>query len=431
IETYGCSSNKADSMIMEHVLQEAGYKKVPIEKAAWLIINTCAVKQQTENKIKHRFKELEETYGKDPRKRIIVAGCFPYISQNYIDVVKEYIPSYAAIIGLDNVQRLPRILENVNSQGKNIVLPSEQKVDKAQFLVDYPPGKITGIVPISEGCVGQCTYCCVKNARGQLFCYNPDNIIRNVRHQLSQGIKQIYLTSQDCSIYEFDGTNLEDLISRISKLDYQFFLRLGMINPRFLIDNLDQLLSIYQLDNVYQFLHIPVQSASDEILKKMRRPYLKSEIIDKIGILRERFPNLTISTDIICGFPGETEYDFYKTINFIKWLRPEILNISKYTMRPGTLAKKMEQIDSKIIKERSIRLSRVFRMLIESMNQKWLGWEGKMLLLHHTKKTGQVFGRNYAYKNIFLDSYNGKLGEFIKVEIKKIDGFNLYAERKD
>ncbi|MFO8018223.1 MAG: tRNA (N(6)-L-threonylcarbamoyladenosine(37)-C(2))-methylthiotransferase [Promethearchaeia archaeon] len=428
LETYGCSSNKADSLIIEHILRSEGYEKVSIENAKWIIINTCAVKQQTENRMKHRFKELDELYGKDPQNHVIVAGCFPYISEEYIEVVREYLPSFSAIIGLDNILRIPRILEKVRKEGTNLVIPSEGKIDKAQVLINYPSGNITGIVPISEGCIGKCTYCCVKNARGHLFCYEPDKIVKNVENQLSQGIKQVYFTSQDCSIYEYRGTTLENLITRISELDGQFFLRLGMINPRFLIKNLDQLLSIYQLDNIYQFLHIPIQSASDRILKRMKRPYLKSEIIEKIAILRERLPDLTISTDIICGFPGETEYDFYKTINFIKWLKPEILNISKYTVRPGTKAKQMEQVDSKVIKERSQRLSYVFRMLLRDINQKWLGWEGKVLLLHHTKKTGQVFGRNYAYKNIFLYDYTGEVGRFVKAKVTNIDGFNLYAD---
>lgn len=415
-------------MIMEHVLKSKGYEKVSIGEAEWIIINTCAVKQQTENKIKHRFKELEEAYGADQKRQIIIAGCFPYVSSQYIDIVKEYIPSFAAIIGLDNIHQLPTIFQKVQQKEKGVILPSKEKIDKSQFVLELPPGKLTGIVPISEGCLGRCTYCCVKNARGNLFCYDPKNIVRNTKHQLSQGIKQIYLTSQDCSIYEYNGFSLEDLITKISNLDYEFFLRLGMVNPRFLIDHLDQLLSIFKLENVYQFLHIPIQSASDNVLKKMRRPYLKSDIVDKIAILREKLPNLTISTDIICGFPSETEYDFYKTINFIKWLRPEILNISKYTMRPDTLAKNMEQIDSRVIKERSIRLSRVYWMLIEGMNEKWVGWRGKALLLHRTKKSGQIFGRNYAYKNIFLTNEKLRVGSFVKVEITKVEGYNLYAK---
>ncbi|MFX1316156.1 MAG: radical SAM protein, partial [Promethearchaeota archaeon] len=308
-----------------------------------------------------------------------------------------------------------------------LIFRSDKSIDKAEFYIDHEPGKITGIIPISEGCLGSCTYCCVKNARGRLNCYNPEKIVKNIKYQLNQGIRQIYLTSQDCGIYKYNSTELLELIEQIANLDFKFFLRIGMINPSFLIENVGQLLSIFRLNKVYQFLHIPIQSGSNRILNMMQRKYFISNIIDKIEILRDNFPNLTISTDIICGFPGETEYDFYRTINFIKWLKPEILNISKFTPRPGTKAKEMKQLSSRLIKERSIRLSRVFRNSLITINQNWYGWEGEVLVLHKGSKSDQAFGRNYAYKNVFIDDYVGKFGEFVNVKIHKVDGFNLYG----
>jgi tRNA A37 methylthiotransferase MiaB len=203
---------------------------------------------------------------------------------------------------------------------------------------------------------------------------------------------------------------------------------MGMINPSFLLNSLDQLISIFNLDKVYQFLHIPIQSGSNRILKKMQRPYLISQLVDNIEVLRTNFPALTISTDIICGFPGETEYDFFRTINFIKWLRPEIINISKFTARPGTVAKDMKQLDSRTIKERSIRLSRIFRNSILYMNNKWIGWQGEVLILHQGPGENQAFGRNYAYKNVFIDDYNNEYGKFFNVKIERVDGFNLFGK---
>jgi tRNA A37 methylthiotransferase MiaB len=247
---------------------------------------------------------------------------------------------------------------------------------------------------------------------------------------VKQGIKQIYLTSQDCSTYQYKQTTLANLVENIVSLDYKFYLRMGMINPSFLIKNTDQLISIFKHDKVYKFLHIPIQSGSNRILKHMKRKYLISDIIEKIEHLRVEFPALTISTDIICGFPSETEYDFFRTINFIKWLKPEILNISKFTPRPETTAKHMEQLNSKIIKERSIRLSKIFRNSLTDMNKKWSGWEGEILVLHKGTEHNQAFGRNFAYKNIFLDNYNGDYGTFVNVKISKVEGFNLFANVK-
>ncbi|MCK4384535.1 MAG: radical SAM protein, partial [Candidatus Lokiarchaeota archaeon] len=193
-------------------------------------------------------------------------------------------------------------------------------------------------------------------------------------------------------------------------------------------NNTEQLISIFKQPKVYQFLHIPIQSGSNRILKEMQRKYLISDILDNLELLRNEFPHLTISTDIICGFPGETEYDFYRTINFIKWLKPEILNISKFTPRPGTKAKNMKQLDSKLIKKRSIRLSNVFRNSLKHINDNWKDWEGEVLLLHEGSEKSQAFGRNFAYKNVFIDNYKGKFGKFVNVKIERVEGFNLFGK---
>ena len=427
IETYGCTSNKADSYIISNVLRKSDYIQTSLENAQFIIINTCAVKEQTENKIKARLVNLHEQYHNNPEKYIIVAGCLPHIAPDYIKVVKRIIPSFAAIIDLDSILDFPNIFQYIKSGKKNLIIKSDKPIDKAKYYIDHPSGKITGIIPISEGCLGDCTYCCVKNARGKLNCYNPKDIVQNIEYQLTQGIKQIYLTSQDCSIYQYNGTTLADLVKKIVDLDYKFFLRIGMINPKFLINNTKEMISILRHKKVYKFLHIPIQSGSNEVLKRMRRKYLIPNIIDKLEILRKEFENLTMSTDIICGFPGETEYDFYKTINFIKWLKPEILNISKFTPRPGTKAKHMEQISSRIIKERSIRLSRVFRNILTHINDRWQGWEGDVLVLHEGQKPNQAFGRNFAYKNIFINDYDGIFGQFVKIKINRVEGFNLFG----
>ena len=428
IETYGCTSNKADSYIISSILNKSGYVSTTIENAEFVIINTCAVKQQTENKIKSRLSELYNGFKSDKNKHFIIAGCLPHIESQYLDVIKKLIPNFSAIINLDNLRDVPLIFEEVRSGKTNLIYNSKDSIDKSSFLIDYPKGKITGIIPISEGCLGSCTYCCVKNARGRLNCYNPINIVKNVQHQLEQGIKQVYLTSQDCSTFQYNNTRLVDLVQEIAHLDYKFFLRVGMLNPKFIVDSFDQLISLFKLDKVYQFLHIPIQSGSDFVLKKMYRLYIISDIAEKLKILRKEFPYLTLSTDIICGFPGETEDDFAKTMDLIKWLNPEILNISQYTPRPGTKAKDMKQVNSRVIKERSIRLSKLFRESTSTINEKWQDWEGEILLLHKGTTQYQAFGRNFAYKNIFIENFKGSYGSFVSSRIYKIKGFNLYAK---
>ncbi|TFG22497.1 MAG: tRNA (N(6)-L-threonylcarbamoyladenosine(37)-C(2))-methylthiotransferase [Promethearchaeota archaeon] len=428
IETYGCTMNKADSRIMFTLLKESNYVETSIENAEFIIVNTCGVKQQTENKIKQRLKELHLKHAKSNDRYVIIAGCLPHISKNYIDVIKNIIPSFAAIIDLDNIDEIVDVIEKIKKGERNLILFSRELIDKSRFLIDLPLGKMTGYLTISEGCEGNCTYCCVKNARKSLYTYNPETIINNAKHQLNQGAKQLFLTSQDCSTYQHGNFNLADLIQSINDLPYEFFLRMGMVNPKFLINEMDQLNAIFSLEKVYKLLHVPVQSGSNKVLQMMNRDYDIRVIKNKLQSIKDKFPTLSISTDIICGFPGESEEDFGETMDFIRWLRPDILNISKFTARPGTKAKLMKQVDSREIKERSIRLSRLFRDSLRDINKHWENWQGKILLLHEGDKQYQAFGRNFAYKNVFLDKFNGAYGNFVKVKVYKVDGFNLYAQ---
>jgi len=427
IETYGCTMNKADSRIMSTLLKESNYTETSIDKAEFIIINTCGVKQQTENKIKQRLEEIHVNYTESQNKHVIITGCLPHISKNYIEILKKIIPSYAAIIDLDNINEIVQILKKVKKEKNNFILYSQESIDKSKILIDLPKGKLTGILSISEGCEGNCTYCCVKNARKALHTYNPVSILKNAKHQLNQGAKQLCLTSQDCSTYRHENSNLADLIRKIHQIPTEFFLRMGMLNPKFLLDEFDQLISIFSLEKVYKLLHIPIQSGSNRVLQKMNRNYKIEKIRTKIQSLREKFPSLSISTDIICGFPEESERDFEETMEFIEWLKPGILNISKFTVRPGTKAKYMKQVDSREIKERSIRLSKLFRDYLIDINQKWIGWKGKILILHEGNNENQAFGRNFAYKNVFLDDYSGSFGSFAEGRIYDVDGFNLFA----
>jgi len=428
IETYGCTSNKSDSYIISSLLKGANYRSAALESAQFIIINTCAVKQQTENKIKQRLKVLYEDFRYVQNKYFIIAGCLPHIAENYINIIKNIIPNFSAILDLDNIHQIVEIFEEIKKGRHNLIYTSENRIDKASYLINYGPNKITGIVPISQGCLGRCTYCCTKNARGTLKCYDPKHILRNVQHQLKQGIKQIYLTSQDCSIYQFENVELLHIVRQISELPYKFFLRIGMINPSFLIDNLDHLIEIFTFPLVYQFLHVPIQSGSDEVLKNMNRTYTISDILTPLKKLKDLNPFMTISTDIICGFPTETEEDFKKTMELIQHIKPEILNISKFTPRPGTAAKNMKQLHTKTIKERSFRLSDVFKKSLLEINKKWMGWKGEVLVLHEGAQENQAFGRNFAYKNIFIEDYLEGYGNFVEIEITKIDGFNLFGK---
>jgi len=224
------------------------------------------------------------------------------------------------------------------------------------------------------------------------------------------------LTSQDTGCYGFDiGENLLGLLEEAVKIDGKFFVRIGMMNPNHAMKIYKELIEVYKSEKIFKFLHMPLQSGSNKVLKLMNRRYTTRDFKKVVEGFRGEFPMLTFSTDVIVGHPGETEIDFKKTIRLLKDLKPDIVNISKYWPRPGTESSEMEQLDRRIIERRAKILIEVVGKIKEKRSEIWLGWEGEVLVDEITEKG--TIARNEFYKPILVE---GKLGEFKQTKIKKI-----------
>lgn len=422
IMTFGCAYNKVDSQIMKDQLINQNYVETVIDNANFIIVNTCAVKGVTENKIIAQLKKLNSDYS---NRNFIIAGCLPHISDESLEKIRHAIPSFSAIIDVNCVDQIHQIINEIKSGRKNIIKRSKKKIDKTANYLNYNDNEITAIIPIAEGCLGLCKYCCVKRSRGELVSFSPNNILRQIEYQLKSGKLEIFLTAQDCSSYRNSDINLIGLVKKILSLNQKNFLRIGMINPKFFIEVCDDFINLYKHEKLYKFLHIPIQSGSNAILKKMERGYKIEDLKPALRELRKNIPNVTISTDIICGFPGEENNDFLETISFIEWLKPEILNISKFSPRPGTPAKYMKQINSKVIKERSILLSKVYNQIKSNQLKKWQNWQGEVLITKRLKNN-RVMGKNIFYKSIIFK--DGELGTFSNARIENISDFKLIGE---
>jgi len=418
ILTFGCSANQADSEIMAGLLTKAGYELVEsAESADLVIVNSCVVKGKTET---HVFKEICRL--KKLKKKIIVAGCMPQ-TKIYTSKLKD-----VSVLGVYETERVVDAVKAVLS-GKKISWLSTKKKEKLCFprLRKNPA---IAVVVISSGCLGHCTYCIVKLAKGELFSYPENMIINEIKTALKEGCKEIWLTSQDCAAYGLDtGTSLVSLLETVVALDGDFFVRVGMSNPNHLIKNLDKLIELYKNPKVFKFLHIPVQSGNNEILKLMNRKYTVEDFRTIITKFRKAIPTITISTDLICGFPSETEKQFEDSLEIIKWLEPDVLNLNMFWPRPGTPAAKMKQLKPGTGRERTRKIAEVFEKILLRKNEAWVGWKGRILIDEIGKKGGFV-GRNFAYKPIVIKK--AKLGELIKVKIvdSTIDYLSgqLYAE---
>ncbi|MFP3277973.1 MAG: tRNA (N(6)-L-threonylcarbamoyladenosine(37)-C(2))-methylthiotransferase [Candidatus Micrarchaeota archaeon] len=405
IETYGCTLNQADSRIMGHILKENGYE-VEYGKyegnADYLIVNTCTVKSPTENKIIYRLRKL-----KGLGKKLIVAGCLASAdTQKVMNIVPD-----ASIITTSNVNKIADVLKFIES-GKNVVIDSYNRIDKLQYGLEN--NSVIARIPISEGCLSNCSFCETKFARGPLNSFSEELILRAVKNAVEQGSKEIELTSQDIGAYGADRkTNIAELLKKVVEIEGSFKVRVGMLNPEHLHKYFDELLEAYRSEKVYKFFHLPVQSGSNKILRDMNRRYTVEDFASYVGEIRKKL-NASIATDIIVGYPTESEDDFEKSVELIKEIRPEVVNISKFGARPHAPASRLKQLSGKTIKERSIILSRIAREIEFNERNKHIGERREVLITEKNRKS--YTGRDNAYNEIaVLGQVN--LGESVEVEI--------------
>ncbi len=403
IKTFGCAANQADSEIIAGLLVKAGYELTDsAEDADIVIVNTCIVKGRTETKV---LKELERL--KTLNKKIIVTGCMTQ-PKIYLERLRDF-----SVLGL---YETPKIVDAVKEviRGKKIYWISKEKKEKLCFprLRKNPA---IAVIVISSGCLGQCAYCIVKLAKGELFSYPEEAIIQEIKTALKEGCKEIWLTSQDCAAYGLDNnTNLVKLLEKIIKIEGKFWIRIGMSNPDNILKILDGLVKVYKDPKIYKFLHTPVQSGNNEILKLMKRKYKAEDFKKIISKFRKEIPNITISTDLICGFPRETEEQFQNSLDLINWLKPDVLNLNMFWARPGTLAAQMKQLKSGIGRERTREIAKIFEKIALEKNKEYIGKEIEILIDEKGSKGGFV-GRNQFYKPIVVKK--AKLGEFKNIKI--------------
>jgi threonylcarbamoyladenosine tRNA methylthiotransferase CDKAL1 len=417
LETYGCSLNKADSDIIVGRLREIGLSREDSpDDADLIILNTCGVKEPTEDRAIHRIGELA---GVGPP--IVIAGCLPRIS---LDRIRTTLPSFAAILGPQSVDSLGAVVMRVLKGERGIVHLDSDQSSKLKFF-EGPPGTVICTVPICEGCLGRCTYCAVRTARGDVRSYSIDEIAEVVQRCTHLGYREIRLTSQDSGVFGTDtDETLAQLLSRLDKIPGDHLFRLGMFNPDLIISSLSKLLDIMSSDHYFRFFHAPLQSGSDTVLKSMGRRYTVKEWTDVVSSIRGRFQNPTIATDIIVGFPGESDEDFEQTIEIISKTRPEIVNISKYGDRPGTVASKStNKVDTQVKKDRSRKLSTLVWDQLTELNNEWVGRTIQVLATEKAPKGG-LLCRSLSYKPVIIHG-DFTLGNRLDVTISSAERSHL------
>jgi len=417
VKSFGCPTNLADGETVAGCLSRAGFGVVEeTHNADILIYNTCAVKSPTENR-------MVDILRKAPRgKRLIVTGCLPLINFERLKAEVDF----DGVVGPAPGARIVEVVRRVDHGEKVVALVRDSKPSLS--LPKVPINSVTGIIPINYGCLGMCSYCCVLFARGRLRSYSVNELVERVKYDLASGAKEIWLTSQDTGCYGKDiATNLADLMRRICEVDGRFFVRVGMMTPNQALEMLDDLIEAYKDEKIFKFLHLPVQSGDDEVLRLMNRFYTVDDFKRIIYAFREEIPRITVATDVICGFPGESREAFEQTMKLIKDIQPDVVNISKFFPRPHTPAKKMMFLPPQEVKRRSRKMAELSRRISFEKNKAWINWEGTVIFDEKGKGNSWV-GRNFTYKPMVTKASKILRGKFLKVRVVK--AFPTYLETK-
>lgn len=399
VEAYGCSASFADSEMISGMIKNGGHVIVgdPSESDLNLIV-TCSVKDATANRMIHRIKMLGSAGGP-----LVVAGCLPKAERQTV----EKIAPGASMMGPDSIGRTLQVVWKALGGTRTVEL-----ADAGTAKIGLPKMRLNpaiGIVEIASGCKSECTFCQTKLAKGDLTSYRPGDIVRQVKTEIADGCKEIWLTSTDNGCYGLDiGTDLPELIGSVSSIPGDHMIRVGMMNPMYMPRIKKRLIKALHSDRVFKFLHIPVQSGSNRILREMARGHTADTFREAVKDARKLIKKITISTDIIVGFPSETEAEFEETCKLLNETRPDVVNLSRYSTRPGTAAAGRSQIDPVEIKRRSGIISKQIARMSEESNRRWVGWSGSVLFDEAT--VDGIKGRNFAYKPIYVKDSDTRVG---------------------
>ncbi|MBU1198138.1 tRNA (N(6)-L-threonylcarbamoyladenosine(37)-C(2))-methylthiotransferase [Candidatus Micrarchaeota archaeon] len=417
-KTYGCTLNQADAELAQQLVQSHGHCIVENEKNADLVIaTTCGVKETTENKILHYLQTLETR-----KKPYIVAGCLPAMN---IKKVKRFAPSANGFIGPNHLKKIPEIMESLNGKAVEALnAPFSEKFE-------ISPRGLTPItrIQISSGCLSACSFCGTKLARGMFQSKPEERIIQEAERAVSAGAKELQLCSQDTGCYGFDQqTNLARVVKQLNALEGRFRIRIGMGSPHHMMRFEDELVEALRMPHTYQFLHIPLQSGNNEILQAMRRNYAVEDVQGFISRSRKAIPGITLATDMIVGFPGESEVQHRDSMTLLKELRFDVVNVSKYSVREGTKAAEMEQVPSQIKKRRAKGMAVQERNTAWEKNQAFIGRTYPVLLTENGTR-GFLAGRNDFYKTVLVPKEGKEIGQFVEAEIESATPSYLKARK--
>src|SRR6056297_405888 len=397
IETYGCTSNQGESRRIEQALREGGhYPADSLDDADVAILNSCTVVEKTERNMIRRAEELQSETAD-----LIVTGCMAIAQgEEFADAGID-----ARVLHWDEV---PNAVGN--GECPTTTAGTEPILDG-----------VVGILPIARGCMSDCSYCITKHATGKIDSPPIEENVAKARALIHAGAKEVRITGQDTGVYGWDTgeRKLHELLERICAIDGDFRVRVGMANPKGVHGIREELAAVFATnDELYDFLHAPVQSGSDDVLGDMRRQHQVSEYLEVVETFDDALPYWTLSTDFIVGFPTETDYDHEQSLALLRETRPEKINVTRFSKRPGTDAAEMKGLGGQTKKDRSSEMTDVKMEVVGEAYESMVGTEREVLFVEDGTAESLV-GYDSAYRQVAVPGAekDAELGDIVTCRV--------------
>ena len=430
IVTYGCQMNVHESEKIAGILHRLGYEETDKnENADIIVFNTCCIRENAENHAFGNIGALKKLKKQKPNLLIAVGGCMTQ-EKGKTDVLKKKFPFIDIMFGTLNLEELETLIKRKKAQKKRVIEIRETEGEIVEFPDAYRTSYPNAWVNIMYGCNNFCSYCIVPYVRGRERSRKPEHILAEVQGLVKEGYKEITLLGQNVNSYGSDGktgTTFAELLDRVASIEGDFRLRFMTSHPKDFNEDLVKVMEKHR--KICRLVHLPVQSGSNAVLKAMNRRYTREKYLDEIRMLKSRLPEAEVTTDIIVGFPGETEADYLDTENLVKEVDYASAFTFVYSPRQGTKAAEMEnRIPEEVQKDRIMRLVELVNTLTRQKSEKYVGKTVEILCEDYDEKKGLYLGRDEFGRMGYFTSDSNVIGKFIQLKITKANGISLYGE---
>jgi tRNA-2-methylthio-N6-dimethylallyladenosine synthase len=407
VRTYGCQMNVADSNEMGRHLQARGiFRTEDSDDATVLLVNTCTVRQHAEDRAFSEIGRLKKWKAQKPGRKVVVTGCAAERTKEYLE---DRFPHIDLVVGAKSIEDFSSLVEGL--------LERRPDADDLDYAVPSTSDKVSAFVTIMRGCNYSCTYCIVPYVRGRESYHPMDQVLAEVRDRVREGAREITLLGQTVNSYHRDGnrgkgTDFAELLEAVGTVEGVERVRFISPHPYYMTDRVIQAMA--EVPQVCEALHLPVQSGSTTMLKKMQRNYTREGYLELIRKLRHAMPDMTISTDVIVGFPGESEADFRETLSMIEEVRFDFGFVFKYSARAGTPAAELEGFPEELIEERHQECLALMEGIAAKKRERWVGTRQEVLIEE------EGFGRTRGNAKVAVQG-NASVGETVPVLIAQAE----------